>query len=97
MYDNVELNLSIAVASAAFYHCSDGCLSFPSFGFHVRFVLSAAMENGRRFSDNQVDQPRHLGGRGGVWSVQSGVVHIYVKKIIEQYSDHAGVITPSRF
>ena len=65
MYDNVELNLSIAVASAAFYHCSDGCLWFPSFGFHVRFVLSAAMENGRRFSDNQVDQLRHLGGGGG--------------------------------
>ena len=49
--------------------------------------------DGRHFSDNQVDQLRHLGG----WSVQSGVVHIYVKKIIEQYSDSAGLLTPGRY
>ena len=54
------------------------------------------MGNGGRFSDNQVDQLRRLGG-GGVWSVQSGVVQIYVKKIIEQYSDSAGLISPSRY
>ena len=34
---------------------------------------------------------------GGVWSVQSGVVQIYVKKIIEQYSDSAGLISPGRY
>ena len=48
------------------------------------------MENGGHFTDGQVDQLRHLGG----WSVTSGVVHLYVKKIIEQYSDSAGLITP---
>jgi len=62
-------------------------------GFATRFVLMAAMENGGHFSDNQVDQLRRLGG----WSVQSGVVHIYVKKIIEQYSDSAGLLTPGRY
>ena len=51
------------------------------------------MENGGHFSDNQVDQLRRLGG----WSVQSGVVHIYVKNIIEQYSDSAGLLTPGRY
>ena len=51
------------------------------------------MENGGHFSDNQVDQLRPLGG----WSVQSGIVHIYVKKIIEQYSDSAGLLTPGRY
>ena len=30
-------------------------------------------------------------------SVQSGVVQIYVKKIIEQYSDSAGLISPGRY
>ena len=33
----------------------------------------------------------------GVWSVQSGVVQIYVKKIIEQYSDSAVLISPGRY
>ena len=51
------------------------------------------MENGGHFTDNQVDQLRRLGG----WSVTSGVVHLNVKKIIEQYSDSAGLITPSRY
>ena len=51
------------------------------------------MENGGYFSDNQVDQLRPLGG----WSVQSGVVQIYVKKIIEQYSDSAGLLTPGMY
>ena len=55
------------------------------------------MGNGGRFSDNQVDQLPRLGGGGGVWSVQSGVVQIYVKKIIEQYSDSAGLISPGRY
>ena len=51
------------------------------------------MENGGHFTDGQVDQLRRLGG----WSVTSGVVHLYVKKIIEQYSDSAGLITPGRY
>ena len=51
------------------------------------------MENGGHFTDNQVDQLRRLWG----WSVTSGVVHLYVKKIIEQYSDSAGLITPGRY
>ena len=37
------------------------------------------------------------GGGGGVGSVQSDVVQIYVKKIIEQYSDSAGLISPGRY
>ena len=52
-----------------------------------------AMENGGRFTDGQVDHLRSLEG----WSVTSGVVHLYVKKIIEQYSDSAGLITPGRY
>ena len=40
-----------------------------------------------------VDQLRHLGS----WLVNSGVVHLYMKKIIEQYSDSAGLITPGRY
>ena len=47
------------------------------------------MENGGRFTDGQVDQQRCLGG----WSVTSGVVHLDVKKIIEEYSNNAGLIT----
>ena len=53
----------------------------------------AAMKNGGHFSDNQVDQLRRLGDL----SVQSGVVHIYIKKIIEQYSDSAGLLTPGKY
>ena len=56
-------------------------------------MLTTAIENGGRFTDDQVDQLRHLGG----WSVNSEVVHLYVKKIIEQYSDSAGLITPGRY
>ena len=59
----------------------------------TRFVLTAAMENGGRFADNQVDQLRRLGG----WSVQTGIVHMYIKKIIEQYSDSAGLISPGGY
>ena len=33
----------------------------------------------------------------GDWPVTLGVVHLYVKKIIEQYSDSAGLITPGRY
>ena len=51
------------------------------------------MENGGRLADNQVEQLRPLGG----WSVQSGIVHIYIKKIIEQYSDSASLISPGRY
>ena len=50
------------------------------------------MENGGRFADNQVDQLQRLGGGG--WSVQTGIVHIYIKKIVEQYSDSAGLTSP---
>ena len=51
------------------------------------------MENGGRFTDDQVDQLRRLGS----WSVNSEVVHLYVKKIIEQYSDSAGLIYSGRY
>ena len=53
------------------------------------------MENGGRFTDNQVDQLRRLeGGRG--WSPKSAIVHLYIKKIIEEYSDTLALITPGR-
>ena len=61
-------------------------------GFATRFVLNAAMENGGRFTDNQVDQLRRLGG----WSPKSAIVHLYIKKIIEEYSDTVSLITPGR-
>ena len=51
------------------------------------------MENGSRFTGGQVDQLCRLGGS----SVNSVVVHLYVKKIIEQYSDSAGLMTPGRY
>ena len=50
------------------------------------------MENGGRFSDHQVDQLRRLGG----WSPKSAIVHIYIRKIIEEYSDTLALITPGR-
>ena len=50
------------------------------------------MENGGRFSDHQVDQLRRLGG----WSPKSAIVHIYIRKIIEEYSDTLALITPRR-
>ena len=62
-------------------------------GFATRFVLNAAMENGGRFTDNQVDQLRRLGGG---WSPKSAIVHLYIKKIIEEYSDTIALITPGR-
>ena len=60
-------------------------------GFATRFVLNAAMENGGRFTDTQVDQLRRLGG----WSPKSAIVHLYIKKI-EEYSDTLALITPGR-
>ena len=59
-------------------------------GLATRFVLNAAMENGGRFSDHQVDQLRRLGG----WSPKSAIVHLYIKKIIEEYSDTLALVTP---
>ena len=53
------------------------------------------MENGGRFSDHQVDQLRRLGGGGG-WSPKSAIVHLYIKKIIEEYSDTLALRTPGR-
>ena len=50
------------------------------------------MENGGRFTDNQVDQLRRLGG----WSPKSAIVHLYIKKIIEEYSDTIALITSGR-
>ena len=52
------------------------------------------MENGGRFSDHQVDQLRRLGGGG--WSSKSAIVHLYIKKIIEEYSDTLALRTPGR-
>ena len=40
-----------------------------------------------------VDQLRRLGS----WLVNSVVLHLYMKKIIEQYSDSAGLITPGGY
>ena len=64
-------------------------------GLATRFVLNAAMENGGRFTDNQVDQLRRLegGGGGGPPKVPSST---YTKKIIEEYSDTLALITPRR-
>ena len=63
------------------------------YGFATRFVLTTTMENGSHFTGGQVDQLCRLGGS----SVNSVVVHLYVKKIIERYSDSAGLITPGRY
>ena len=62
-------------------------LLFPSFGLRNKICADG------RFTDGQVDQQRWLGG----WSVTSGVVHLDVKKIIEQYSNNAGLITLVRY
>ena len=51
------------------------------------------MENGGCFTEGQVNQLCRLGS----WSVNSVVVHLYVKKIIKQYSDSAGLIAPCRY
>ena len=61
-------------------------------GFATRFVLNAAMENGGCFTNAQVDQLRRLGG----WSPKTAIVHLYIKKIIEEYSDTLALITPGR-
>ena len=51
------------------------------------------MENGSRFTDNQVDQLRRLGG-GGVVPQKCHDAHIHMKKIIKEYSDALALITP---
>ena len=54
----------------------------------LSFPQSSRIENGRNFTENQIDQLRRLGG----WSPRSAIVHLYVKRIIKEYTD---VATPS--
>ena len=73
------------------HNSSTSCTSLLNLqGFATRFVLSSAIENGGNFSDNQIDQLRRLGG----WSQKSAIVHLYVKRIVEEYSDVASLLTP---
>lgn len=71
---------------------SDFDLSHRSYrsGFATRFVLSTAIENGGRFGDHHVEQLKRLGG----WSQKSSVVHLYIKRILEEYSDTTGLLVP---
>ncbi|CAH3034092.1 unnamed protein product [Porites lobata] len=59
-------------------------------GIMVHNSVQDAGFDARELSHSSYRSLRRLGG----WSVASGVVHLYVKKIIEQYSDSAGLITP---
>ena len=59
-------------------------------GFATRFVLTRVLENGGRFEQQDIEQLKRLGG----WCEKSTVVHLYIKRIIELYSDTAGLIVP---
>ncbi|CAH3162817.1 unnamed protein product [Porites evermanni] len=59
-------------------------------GFATRFIIATAIENGGRFEDHHVDHLKRLGG----WSQKSSVVHLYIKKVLEDYSDSAGLLIP---
>ncbi len=65
-------------------------VTFSLQGFATRFVLTAAIENGGKFEDTHIAQLRRLGG----WAQNSAVVHLYVKRIIEEYTDTAALIMP---
>ena len=56
-------------------------------GFATRFIIAKAIENGGRFEDHHIDHLKRLGG----WS---SVVHLYIKKVLEDYSDSAGLLIP---
>ena len=62
-------------------------------GFATRFILSYAIENGGRFEGEQIEQLKRLGG----WAEKSQVVHLYIKRIVEEYSDTCGLLVPGRF
>ncbi|CAH3187009.1 unnamed protein product, partial [Porites evermanni] len=61
MYISVQLLFKTSVLDAGLDGRDLSHKSYTS-GFATRFVLTAAMENGGRFADNQVDQLRRLGG-----------------------------------
>ena len=58
-------------------------------GFATRFVLRHAMEHGGDWDSNVVAQLKRLGG----WGDRSEVVHLYIKRIIKQYSDTCALVT----
>lgn len=58
-------------------------------GFETRFILSHAVENGGRFETEQIDQLKRLGG----WAVKLQFLHLYLKPIVEEYSDTCGLLT----
>ena len=61
-------------------------------GFATRFILTCAIENGGRFESQHVEQLRRLGG----WADKSEVVHLYIKRIIERYSDTSGLLVAGK-
>ncbi|KAJ7384135.1 Zinc finger and BTB domain-containing protein 8A [Desmophyllum pertusum] len=57
-------------------------------GFATRFVTTRAIENGGRFGQQHIEQLKRLGG----WAEKSTVVHLYIKRILEEYSDTCGLL-----
>ena len=51
------------------------------------------MENGGRFEGEQIDQLKRLGG----WAAKLHVLHLYIKRIVEEDSDTYGAWIPGRF
>ena len=58
--------------------------------FATRFIIATAIENGGRFEDHHIDHLKLLRG----WSQKSSVVHLHVKKVLEDYSVSAGLLIP---
>ena len=56
-------------------------------------MLCQAIENGGRFEDSTVEQLKRLGG----WADKSGIVHLYIKRIVEEFSDTSGMIIPGKY
>ena len=46
------------------------------------------LENGGRFEDVHFEQLKRLSG----WAQKSSVVHLYIKWVVEEYSDTAGLL-----
>ncbi|KAJ7392791.1 hypothetical protein OS493_010450 [Desmophyllum pertusum] len=76
-----------SIAKAGFDEAQLSHRSYRS-GFATRFIITCAIENGGRFETQQVEQLKRLGG----WAEKSSVVHLYIKRIIEKYSDTCGLL-----
>ena len=58
--------------------------------FATHFILTTAVDHDGRFDDVNVEQLKRLRG----WAINSAVAHLYIERVVEEYSNTCGLLVP---